>query len=110
MHGLLSNNTTTYILGDFNGRHSSFVNRENNVVSKSLVNLINQGKRLHLGPHSPTYIGHNSATTPDKTFSNKHHYLNYITEPGKLTISDPLPVIFNLSTTPFIYRLIKLLQ
>jgi len=89
-------------MGDFNGRHTSFGNRENNTVGKSLLNLINQGKMIHLGPHFPTFISHNSKTNPDKIFANKHHYLNCICEPGEITTSDHLPVIFKLSTMPFI--------
>ena len=33
-HKLLRNSITTYILGDFNGRHTTFGNRENNTVGK----------------------------------------------------------------------------
>ena len=62
---LLSNNIPTYILGNFNGRHTVFGNKENNTVGKSLINLINQGKMLHLGPHFPTFLRHNTSTNPD---------------------------------------------
>ncbi len=102
MHRLLSNNIPTYILGDFNARHTVFGNRDNNIVGKSLINLISEGKMIHLGPHFLTILGHNSTTNPDKIFSNKHHYLNCICEPGEITTSDHLPVIFKLSTTSFI--------
>ena len=99
---LLSNSIPTYILGDFNGRHTSLGNRDNNTVGISLSNLTNQGKLIHLGPHFPTYFSRNSRTNPDKVFANKHHYLNYICEPGDITTSDHLPIIFQLSTMPFI--------
>ncbi len=102
MHRLLSNNIPTYLLGDLNARHTAFCNRDNNTVGKSLINLINQGKLIHLGPHFPTYFTHNSSTNPDKIFSNKHHYLNCISEPGEITTSDHLPIIFKLSTIPFV--------
>ncbi len=102
IHTLLSNNIPTYILGDFNGRHTSFGNSDNNTVGKSLHKLINEGKLLHLGPHFPTYFSLNSSTNPDKIFSNQHHYLNCISEQGDITTSDHLPVIFKLSTSPFI--------
>ena len=48
---LLSNNIPTYILGDFTSRHVSFGNRENNTVGKSLINLINQGRMVHIFQH-----------------------------------------------------------
>ena len=103
MHKLLSNNIPTYIIGDFNGRHSSFGNRDNNTVGKSLVNLINQGKMIHLGPHFTTFFAHNISTNPDSLlFYNKHHYLNCICKPGEITSSDHLLIIFKLLTTPFI--------
>ncbi len=102
MYRLLNNNIPTYILGDFNGRHTSFGNKDNNTVGKSLLNLINKGKRIHLGPHLPIYFTHNSTTNPDKSFANRYHYLNCACEPGDITTSDHLPVIFKLSTIPFI--------
>ena len=79
-----------------------FGNSDKNTVGKSLMNLMNQGKLIHMGPYFPTYLHTNSATTPDKIFANKHHYLNYITEPGELTTSDHIPIILILSTKPFI--------
>ncbi len=94
MHKLLSNNIPTYILGDFNGRHKHFGNRDDNTIGKSLMSLINQGVMLHLGPSFPTFLRPNSATTPDKIFSNKHHFLNCIIESGDITTSDHLPIIF----------------
>ncbi len=66
IHRLLSNNIPTYILGDFNGRHTTFGNSDNNTVGKSLHKLIHQRKLLHLGPQFPTYFSHNSSTNPDK--------------------------------------------
>ncbi len=65
---------------------------------------------IHLGPHFPSFFSHNSATNPDKIFSNKHHYLNCMCEPGELTSSDHLLVIFKLSTTPFITEEQKVYQ
>ncbi len=102
IHKLLSNNISTYILGDFNARHTVFGNRDKNTVAKSLINLINQGKIIHLGPHFTTYHSNNASSSPDKIFSNKHHYQNCCNEPGDITTSDHLPIIFKLATIPFI--------
>lgn len=110
MHKLLNNTIPTYILGDFNGRHSIFGNNDNNTVGKSLANLINQGKLIHLGPHFPTFLTRNATTNPDKIFCNKHHYLNCISEAGDVTTSDHLPIIFRLSTIPFITEKPKVYQ
>ncbi len=99
---LLNNNIPTYIRGDLNGRHTYFGNRDNNTVGKSLIQLINQGIVIHLGPNFPTYIRHGAATKPDKILANKHHHLNMILEPGNITTSDHLPIIFRLSTKPFV--------
>ena len=94
----------TYIIGDFNGRHRHLGNISNNTVGNSLMQLINQGKMIHLGPHFPTFISHGTATSPDKIFCNTHHYLNSISEPGKLTTSDHIPIVFKLSTKPFLIQ------
>ena len=99
---LINNNIPVYILGDFNARHRHFGNNDNNNVGKSIVKLINKGKMMHLGPYFPTFLHRNSATIPDKIFSNKHHYLNCYSEPGEITTSDHIPIIFKLSTKPFI--------
>ena len=101
MHRLLSNSITTYIIGDFNGRHTSFGNTDCYTVGKSLINLVDRGKMIHLGPHFSTFYTHNSTTNPDKIFANKHHYLSFTCEPGEVT-SDHLPIIFKLSSIPFI--------
>ena len=87
-----------------------FGNKDNNTVGKSLANLINQGKLIHLGPHFSTYFSHNSSTNLDKIFSNKHHYLNCISEPGDITTSNHLPVKFKLSTMAFITEKQKNIQ
>lgn len=100
MHTLLSNTTPTYIIGDFNATHRCFGNNSSNTVGKSLAALIDQGHLQHLGPHFPTFIRQNTATSPDKIFSNKHHFLNTYMQPGNITSSDHLPIILTLSTKP----------
>ncbi len=102
IYRLLNNNVPTYLKRDFNARHTHFGNPDNNIVGKSLINIINQGKMMHWGPYFPTFLRISSATIPDKIFSNKYHYLNYISEPGEITTSDHISIIFGLSTKPFI--------
>ncbi len=102
MHRLQSNNIPAYIIRDFNGRHATFGNKDKNTVGKTLMNLIDQGKMYHIGPHFQTFLSHNMPTNPDKILSNKHHYLNCICEQGEITTSDHLPIIIKHSTTSFI--------
>ncbi len=98
---LLSKNMPTYIIRDLNAGHKHLGNN-NNTVDRSLIQLINQGLLLHLGPHLPTFISHGTATKQDTILSNKHHYLNSFSEPGNTTTSDHLPIVFKLSTRPLI--------
>ena len=101
IYKLINYNIPTYILGDFNCTHTYFGNNTNNTVGRSLAQLINEGKLIHLGPNFPTYIRERSATNPDKIFCNKHSYLNTFCELGNVTSSDHLPIIFKISTRPF---------
>ncbi len=100
MYRLLNSNIPTLVLGDFNSSHTRLGNRTNNIVAKSIINLKEQGNLIHLGSQFPTYISHNTATNPDKVFSNKHNYLSTLIELGDITTSDHIPVILTVSTTP----------
>ncbi len=70
--------------------------------------LIHQGKLLHLGPHFPTYFSHNSSTNPDK--KNFQTSITTWIALVNITTSDHLPVIFKLSTTPFIVEKPKIYE
>ena len=63
IYRILSNNIPTYIIGDFNARHKHFANSDNNTVGKSIIDLINQGKLIHIGPYFPTYLHTVTAVT-----------------------------------------------
>ncbi len=102
MYKLLNCNIPVFILGDFNATHRSFGNNRSNVVGRSLLQLIDNGNLIHLGPHFNTYFKHNVASKPDKVFTNKHNYLNTLIEPGDITTSDHIPVTLTISTEPIL--------
>lgn len=97
---LLNNKLPVYILGDLNAKHRILGNNNNNNVGKSLFTLVNEGKAIHIGPNFKTYIGRHSLTNPDKIIANTRAHLNHYSEPGPLTASDHIPIIFRLSTSP----------
>lgn len=86
LHKLLSNSKPTSILGDFNARHRTLGNSNNNVVGQSLHRLISQGRLVHLGPTFPTLPRHTSATTPDIVLTNKwNHFNTHLASPHQIT-------------------------
>lgn len=97
---LVNYSQPTYIIGDFNARHRFFGHNDNNNVGKSLYNLLNAGKILHIGPHFPTFLGTHNITCPDRVFSNNKAFLNYRLTPGPLTPSDHIPIVMKLSVNP----------
>ena len=99
-HKLLSDNTPTFIVGDFNARHRCLGNSSNNTVGTSIHRLINQGHLHHLGPNFRTFPRHTSATTPDLVFSNKFNFYNTLIVPGNLSTSDHIPIQITISTEP----------
>ncbi len=56
IYNLMNNNIPTYLL-DLIASHTLFGNSSSNTVGRSLVQLINNGNLIHLGPHYPTFIG-----------------------------------------------------
>ncbi len=99
-HKLASNSEPTYILGDLNAKHPSLNNNTTNTVGRGIDMFINTNKLIHLGPNFPTYISHNSQTTPDIILTNQHTHHNYTITQGPTTASDHLPVIFQITTSP----------
>lgn len=99
-HRLASNNTPTYILGDLNAKHPCLGTHSTNTVGKGLEMLINRNKLTHLGPNFPTYISHNTQTTPDIILANSQTYHNYTVKQGPTSASDHLPIIFTITTQP----------
>lgn len=97
---LINHNRPTYIIGDFNARHTIFGHNNNNNVGNSLNTIINTGKLIHLGPNFKTFIGHRNLTTPDRVFCNNKAALNYHLQQGPITSSDHIPIVMKLSTSP----------
>lgn len=97
IHKLLYNTDPTYIVADLNAKHVIFGDRTNNEVGKGLERFHSNNKLIHLGPEFATYIGANTATTPDLILANNKIYHNHKIELGPLTSSDHLPIIFNIT-------------
>ena len=96
---LANYNLPTLIAGDFNARHHIFNNRDQNGAGLVADYLISGGRLQHVGPHFPTFF-RRSATKPDMVFvNNKFRYNYHITE-GPLTVSDHLPIIITVSSSP----------
>lgn len=96
-HKLLYSNEPMYILGDLNAKHSFLIDRTNNDVGKGLNRFYENKILLHLGPKFPTFFNHTSGTTPDLILSNNKIYHNTKIEPGPLTSSDHLPILFTIT-------------
>ena len=89
-----------YILGDLNAKHYSLGNRHSNTVGNTISSLMSRGELNHLGPHFPTYLSHNCATTPDITISNNKTYHNFHLTQGPQSSSDHIPVIATTTINP----------
>lgn len=97
---ILSNRHPAYIIGDLNAKHHSLGHQSTNIRGQNLNSLIQQNKCTHIGPFFPTYIGHNSTTTPDIALSNQYTFHNAHFTPGPPTPSDHIPIIITISANP----------
>lgn len=102
IHKLLYQNNPVYILADLNAKHTTLGDARCNLVGNGINIFMNSGKAIHLGPHFPTLLRHNSATTPDIILSNNRAHLYTHVVPGPLTSSDHLPIQLTIATTPII--------
>ena len=98
---LANYNIPTLIAGDFNARHRNLSQRGRDHNGAGLVAdlLIDRGKLQHAGPFFPTFFGR-YATTPDAIFINNKFRYNYHVTEGPVTVSDHVPVIITVSTSP----------
>ena len=99
---ILNSPRQSIIIGDFNARHPDFNYRDNNTTGNHLHDLIQLTDARHIGPHFPTFLRHNSATSPDLIITNRHMTANTHAQPGPLTGSDHLPILLTLSTDPIL--------
>ena len=105
LNSLFNNNIPTYILADFNARHTIFNHTTNNTHGRELEQLYRLKNLRFLGPDFDTFYAPTQGETrrgrPDLVLANRltlpfHHHLS----PGPLTGSDHLPVILRISTNP----------
>ena len=88
-----------YFLGDLNARHNILGHNDSNAVGRNVQTLIQQDRCRLDGPHFPTLIRHNSATTPDIVLTaNTFHNLHL--QAGPLTPSDHIPIIATITVNP----------
>ena len=97
---LLGRRNPVYIFGDLNARHSFLSHRDQNPVGKGLNTLIQRDIITHIGPHFPTFIRTNCATTPDIAITNKVTFHNILLTPGPVSASDHIPVIAKITANP----------
>lgn len=97
---LFRRQTPVYMLTDLSANHPTLGYRTTNTKGRQIHHLIHNRTLQHIGPHFPTYIAHNTATTPDIILTNFRTYHNtYITQ-GPLTSSDHFPIHLTISTKP----------
>lgn len=87
-------------IGDLNARHPILGNNDNNAVGRTIFNLIGDGKFNHMGPDFRTFVTNRIASTPEIILNNMNQCHNFHAKPGRVTTSDHLPVIINLSGSP----------
>ena len=91
-----------YLLGDLNARHVSMGHTTNNARGNELATLLNRNLLTFIGPDFPTLLTGRMTGKPDIILTNRHHHFNTLIQPGPLTSSDHLPVLFKLTTRPII--------
>lgn len=99
-NSLLNRSNPVYFFGDINPNHPNFGYRGQNPVGSAINLLMSQGKLRHIGPHFPTFLKHNSSTTPDIAFTNTRVFHNIHMNPGPVTSSDHIPVIATITVNP----------
>lgn len=97
---LFRHNCPVYLLADLNANHPTLGYRHTNTSGRNLNRLITNRTLQHIGPDFPTYLAHNTATTPDIILTNYKTHHNTYTSQGPLTTSDHIPIILTISAKP----------
>lgn len=93
-------NIPTYFVGVIIARHHILGNNDSNTNGRVIANLIRDNKFTHLGPDFKTYLTNRAASTPDIILNSNIHCHNIYIKQGKITTSDHLPIIIQLSGSP----------
>ena len=99
-NNLLKRHEPVYFIGDLNARHPILGHNSHNNKGQNIKTYIDQYKCKHEGPLFPTFIRHNSSTTPDIALSNMKTFHNFHMTPGPLTPSDHIPIIATITCSP----------
>ena len=99
LENVLQKNMPVYFVGDINNNIPALGYATYNSNGRAVKRLIEQDKIKLMGPDFRMLIHRNGR--PNIVFSNIF-FLNYAIVKGKLTSSDHLPVILNISTKPIV--------
>lgn len=89
---LFRNCNLVYLIADLNASHPTLGYRTTNTKGTQLHRLIQHKTLQHFGPDFPTYLAHNTATTPDIILTNHTTHHNTLIAQGPLTTSDHIPI------------------
>jgi hypothetical protein len=89
-----------YIFAELNARHGTLGSTSNNTTGKAVNVFMELNKCTHVDRRFPTYILHNSATTPDIVLTNTKTIDNIHVKPGLITPCDHVPIIATISAHP----------
>lgn len=96
IHRAMSYNNPTYLIGDFNAKHTCLGNSSNNNVGKGLEILQGNNKPIHDGPNFTTFISGTGTGTPDVILSDNKVFHNLVIEQGPVTTTYPSYALLQL--------------
>ena len=90
----------TIIMTDDNAKHRTLGSSSQNNAGITFDHLSQHNGLKHIGPDFKTWFGPRLSGTPDHVYTNRNFTYNYWIEPGPLTVSDHIPVVITISTSP----------